>query len=659
MINVSLHLFNLANRVKNKIREFRIKRKILENHVRITEKTGNEGTNVDGIGNIIFKEREKAGISQEKLSEGICSATTLSRLEWNEQNISKWHIDAFMQRLGRSQDNFWTIVHIGDYTLMEQRRKIWSHIISGDYKAAEKIMKEYESAGNIENLHEQFLVKCRGMIKARKEHDWQNALELFLKSITITVPKFAADRVEELVIGREEMEIIMLMAEAYISLEEEEKARILLKGLLKNIQKKEWDEEELVKIYPKVVKNFVPFLKKKDKYEEVISICKKAVELLVDNGIIFLLAELMECVCWGLERRIEVEERRFSIQEEQEHEQFKKHIGVLDDLWEEYGNFPKEDMVYYTNVQKDISVSNEIIAKCRKLCNLSQEKLSEDICTVEQLSRIERGKCSPMEKSYRALMEKMNQAQERNRFFINAQEYHLHEKMRQVERHIAEAEYKKTFDEWVELRKELPADSLNNQQYIARYDTLLKYYNKQICIQKAITEYKQALKITMPDYEIVDITKWPLSRNEIVLLNNIANSYCMLGNIEQAKQIYYPLWETVLKSSTDTIYHITEYRMMTYNIGIIEGMAQNYGRAKEMLLLGIKYCMMAGRIEVLPRFLFAMGWTLKSEGKEENDEKARNILEQAFYLGNMLNLSSICNEIYTYCKEECHFRIRY
>lgn len=463
---------------------------------------------MDGIGKIILEEREKAGISQEKLTRGICKSATLSKLEWNEQNISKWKIDALLQRLGRSQDNFWTIVHIGDYNLMEQRRKIWRQILSGDYENAETVIKEYKGAKNGENFHEQFRLKCQGMLRTRKEQDKAAALELFRKSILLTVPEFEEKGIEELVIGRDEMEIILYMAEAYVSLKEESKARILLEGLLKNIQKKEWDEEELVKIYPKVVRNYIPFLKKEDSYEEVISLSKKAIEMLVDNGIIFLLSELMESVMWGLKRRTEEEERRFSIREEQEYTQLGKYIEVLNELWETYGDFPKEDMVYYTNVQKDISVSNEIIAKCRKLCKLSQEKLSEDVCTAEQLSRIETGKCSPTEKSYRALMEKMNQAQERNRFFINAQEYSIHEKVRQVEKYINGAEYKRAMDEWNSLREEIPTDSLSNQQYIARYDTILKYYNRKICLKKAIYEYRKALEITMPDYEIINIAKW-------------------------------------------------------------------------------------------------------------------------------------------------------
>ena len=67
---------------------------------------------MDGIGKIILEERERAGIMQSELCKGVCSAATLSRLEWSEQNIGQWGIDVFLQRLGKSQDKFWTIVHI-------------------------------------------------------------------------------------------------------------------------------------------------------------------------------------------------------------------------------------------------------------------------------------------------------------------------------------------------------------------------------------------------------------------------------------------------------------------------------------------------------------------------------------------------------------------
>lgn len=612
---------------------------------------------MDGIGKIINQERERAGIAQNELCAGICSVTTLSRLEWREKNIGKWTIDAFLQRLGRSQDKFWTIVHIGDYELMELRRRIWNNILYGSCEEAQKDIQKYRTSVNIENLHGQFLKKCEGMIKGKRENDWKSALELFREAIECTVPEIELDKLEETLLGRDEMQIILLMAEAYCHLGKEDTAQKIVEKLLENIQRKDWDEEELVKIYPKVASVFIDFFKKEGKYEEVILISKKAIAMLVDNGIIFLLAELMEAAVWGLERRKGEEERRFSISEEQEYIQFKRNIVILREIWKEYGSFPEEYMLYCTNVQKDISVSNEIIAKCRKLCNLSQEKLSEEVCTVEQFSRIETGKCSPMEKSYRALMEKMNQAQERNRFFINAQEYSLHEKIRQIEKRFAGQELKKASEEWKKIREQVSGDTLNNQQYIARCDTTMKLYNKEISREEHIKELEDALRLTMPEFETVEIRNWPLSRNEIFLLIDIASKYYISGRVEEAKKIYYALWDSIEESGTDRIYHITEYRLLAYNMGLVEGMEGNFIKAKEILECGIRNSMMAGRDEMLARFLYCLGWTMRKEGKEENAEKARYLVEQAFFLANFFRLPHLSHEINKYYDEEWHKKI--
>lgn len=614
---------------------------------------------MNGIGEIIYRERERAGITQSQLCAGICSVATLSRFEWTERNIGKWIIDMFLQRLGKSQDKFWTIVHIGDYEVMELRRKIWNHILYGSFEEAELDIRKYQDSVVMENLHEQFLKKCQGMIRRRRDHDRAGALQLFQEALKATVPDFEINEIEHRLLGRDEMQILLLMAEEYHHLGEESTAQGIVQQLFKNIQRKDWDEEELVKIYPKVVRVYVDLLKKEERYEEIISLSRQAAEMLIDNGILFLLKELLEMIVWGMDRCRSLENRRFSIREEQEYVQLNAQIRILGELWEEYGNFPEECMLYCTNVQKDISVSNEIIAKCRKICKLSQERASEDICSVEQFSRIETGKCSPMEKSYRGLMEKMNQAQERNRFFINAQEYSLHEKIRSLEKRINGLEMKKASDEWERLKKEISSDSLNNQQYIDRYDAILKLYNKTISREEYLQKMEIGLRRTMPEFETVDIKNWPLSRNEICLLSSIASEYYLSGRVGEAKRIYYGLWDWIEESSIDRIYRITEYRLLTYNMGLMEGMEGNYSKAKEILDCGIKSCMIAGRDETLARFLYCLGWVMKEEGGEENAEKARSIIKQAFYLADLLKLPSLSNEICDYYEEEWNDKITY
>ena len=57
------------------------------------------------IGEIIKEERKRRQISQEELACGICSVTTLSRIENGSQRPTLKVEEALLERLGHSTDN--------------------------------------------------------------------------------------------------------------------------------------------------------------------------------------------------------------------------------------------------------------------------------------------------------------------------------------------------------------------------------------------------------------------------------------------------------------------------------------------------------------------------------------------------------------------------
>ncbi|MEG1292374.1 MAG: helix-turn-helix transcriptional regulator, partial [Lachnospiraceae bacterium] len=585
-----------------------MKRAICHAKMKHNTKERSEGASVDGIGKIIQKIREQAGITQVDLSMGLCSSSTLSRFEWEERMISKWVIDGVLQRLGKSTDKFWTIVHIKDYSIMEFRRKIWNAILKEEYQEARKQIKKYKNtADNRDQLQKQYMLMAQGFMEGKEKQNWKESIEMLTKSIKMTVTRFLMDKLEDMIIGRDEINAILLLAEAYARNGELELSKKLISGLLTNVQKRNWDEEELVKIYPKIIRFYVEFLKMDDKYEDVIVYSNKAVKMLTDNGVIYLLAELMECVMWGMERRIQLDGRNYSIREEQEYIQLKRHVEVLKDIWEEYGNLPAEKMIYCINMQRDVSISSEILRKCRTLCKWSQETLSADICSAQDLSRIEGGKISPMERNYKNMMERMNQATERTRRFINAEEYEVQEGIRQVEKYINSMEYQKAAEIWIKLRDAIPENSLENQQYIKRYDTMIKYRGEEECCKEATEAYEEALKLTIPECKDSDITIWPLTRNEIFLLCSIASGYQTMGRGDEAEGVYRKLLKVLENSKVDIYYRITEYRLITYNLGLVEALNHDTSQACELFKQGMRTCMEAGRVSMIGRFLFAMG----------------------------------------------------
>lgn len=66
--------------------------------------------NVYFLGEYIKKQREKLGLIQEQVCEGICEQVTLSRLENGRQTPSRTRVNALLQRLGLPEDRYYMIL---------------------------------------------------------------------------------------------------------------------------------------------------------------------------------------------------------------------------------------------------------------------------------------------------------------------------------------------------------------------------------------------------------------------------------------------------------------------------------------------------------------------------------------------------------------------
>ena len=66
-----------------------------------------------------------------------------------------------------------------------------------------------------------------------------------------------------------------------------------------------------------------------------------------------------------------------------------------------------------------------MIRQNRLACGITMEELCDGICTWEELSRIERGKCKPNDKTFEKLMEKMNRKRGRIEAYITTADYEM------------------------------------------------------------------------------------------------------------------------------------------------------------------------------------------------------------------------------------------
>ena len=80
--------------------------------------------------------RKKYNLSQEEICEGICSVTTLSRLEQGNREIDSLLGQTLLGRIGKEVTLFETMLNEADFELWKIRTEIEDYVEKNQFKAA-------------------------------------------------------------------------------------------------------------------------------------------------------------------------------------------------------------------------------------------------------------------------------------------------------------------------------------------------------------------------------------------------------------------------------------------------------------------------------------------------------------------------------------------
>lgn len=97
-----------------------------------------------GIGDILIKLRNETGYTQEQLCGGLCSVSTLARIESNELLPEYFLLDRIFGRLGKSTERLEYVLPGDVYELYELRYKIQAAVSYRKFDEAEELLAEYE-----------------------------------------------------------------------------------------------------------------------------------------------------------------------------------------------------------------------------------------------------------------------------------------------------------------------------------------------------------------------------------------------------------------------------------------------------------------------------------------------------------------------------------
>lgn len=278
----------------------------------------------------------------------------------------------------------------------------------------------------------------------------------------------------------------------------------------------------------------------------------------------------------------------------------------------------------------------DILRKCRMEKGITQEELSEGICTPGSLSKMENGRREPSYSKFVALMQRMGEWTEHYECFIGEKHYKICELQKKIQNSIYRHDYE-TARKWItEFEQEIQAFP---EEVIYHQFLRLERY---ICSQKKetreadIQELNEILRMTVPEYGKKKLYELFLSYQELTIVNNIALGYMKIGNLSEGIRLLEHLKEYIEEHYSISYMKMGLYSMIILNLVKYLGQAGRFQEGIEEAEKAIGQLAESGNTLYNAELHFDIAWMLVKMNKKEKEEEIRKRLLIAYYseLGN-------------------------
>ena len=294
----------------------------------------------------------------------------------------------------------------------------------------------------------------------------------------------------------------------------------------------------------------------------------------------------------------------------------------------------------------------DYIRQRRLELGLTQEQVCEGICEPITLSRIENGKQTPSRVRINAILQRLDLPEDRYYALLTKEELEIEALEKEIVACNVTERKKECFEQIEKLETFAKGDPLI-QQFIIRSKLLLEQLDNRYTPQEEIEILTQAIHLTVPDFDIEEIEKKLYTRDEIKIINQIANAYSCAGNQKKAADIFYQLLKYIRKHKRETITTIGVFPMILHNYSRVLDLAGRYEEGVQYALEGKDACIKYGHYQYLPGCIEIYGECCYFLGRIEESRKA---YRQAYYIceaiGEQKNLQVIVEEAKKYLNME-------
>lgn len=298
----------------------------------------------------------------------------------------------------------------------------------------------------------------------------------------------------------------------------------------------------------------------------------------------------------------------------------------------------------------DLVSLGDYIKQRRTGLGLTQAQLSEGICDTTTVSRIERGEQDPRHNTVIALLERLGAPYDRYFTLLSKDELKLAALRREITaasvqfQQRKEPERSKAHEYALEKLKELERtrelDDYITLQYIQSAKASLRTLEGSISPEDEVAMLLEAIRITVPKFDLARINQKLYTLEEIRLINQIAVAYSKHGDHKKAADIFSQLHIYVKNHNQELTHSGGGLPLVAFNYARELDVRKHYEDALDIAAEGRAACVKYGHYQFLPGLVHIMAECLHFLG---NDEESAFLYHRAYHLYQELEHTKNCD----------------
>lgn len=275
-----------------------------------------------------------------------------------------------------------------------------------------------------------------------------------------------------------------------------------------------------------------------------------------------------------------------------------------------------------------------VIQKRREKLGLSQEELSDGICSVTTLSRLENGTRMPTKNHFEMILQRLGYSDMFLDNYVSKKEFTLHELKFDIRQAYINNEFDKGKKLLTDFKNLLDDPSPIDEQFVILYDVLMNI--EMYTNQEMMNMFEKAIKYTYPKYDM-HIKFYVLSYEEILILNNIAVCYAIDGKVKKAIDIFYSMKDFYDARVINIEEALRTKLLVLGNLAEALELAGRYDECIEISDIVISVSKSTARCRWLGKALRLKATALSKKNKGQYVDTIVKCVKETFYMASIFN----------------------